>query len=143
MSGGSGSGSGTGLGAPGPLMILRKASRKARGSCTSLLVACSRATIASASALPVINRYAGGSLIVSERTACGRSAATVRVPDEVCVVTEQRCYIPSILLKIRPHFRGRALAVAPAIEDLQSPAFPERSLLLPRQGTVDDAAVCN
>jgi hypothetical protein len=63
------------------------------------------------------------------------------VPDEVCVVTEQRCYIPSILFKIRPHFRGRALAVAPAIEDLQSPAFAERSLLLPRQRTVENAAV--
>jgi hypothetical protein len=63
------------------------------------------------------------------------------VPDEVCVVTEQRCYIPSILLKIRPHFRGRALAVAPAIEDLQSPAIPERSLLVPHQGTVEDGAV--
>jgi hypothetical protein len=63
------------------------------------------------------------------------------VPDEVCVVTEQRCYILSILLKIRPHFRGKALAVAPAIEHLQSPEFPERSLLVPRQGTVEDAAV--
>ena len=60
MSGGSGSGSGTGLGAPGPLTIFLKASRKARGSCTSLLVACNRAAIASASALPLINRYAGG-----------------------------------------------------------------------------------
>src|SRR6201987_1876380 len=125
MSGGSGSGSGTGLGAPGPLMIFLKASRKARGSCTSLLVACSRATIASASALPLINRYAGGSVnrkrahsLRPERSGIERADGTVRVPDEVCVVTEQRCYIPSILLKIRPHFRGRALAVAPAIEDL-------------------------
>jgi hypothetical protein len=63
-------------------------------------------------ALETVNRKRAHSMR-PERSGMERADGTERVPNEVCVVTEQRCYIPSILLKIRPHFRGRALAVAP------------------------------